>query len=576
MKKVFTIISVLIVGLNYTKGQSLQNTLRLNEIAVGANNTPSDQFIELYNLGQSFSDYKIISRWEKKVGNTTTAGFYVLTINNLSTGTAGYVLLGGSTAGTAPNRYLTFSSTNLKKYDETGNALAQQDLDILGSTKIYVFLVKGTKIMDLFAAGNGLKAVDHQEAINKWPSFMGIDFKSATVNSYNNNPNALGSNASFSLMYENNAAGCSGNSLWVKTSTTPYAANVNGSITSGVPNFPIWETTLKTYKNSRALTNVNTQTSANIPADSYSVIGPTNPSIAFQYFISNTNISPVSLTNPALTLYYDVHATPTNPQPDGLFDTNDPQITSQNNNLSIVYNATIDGFLVSFDVTPNMVYDNPNTGKPIARPFFLNFTSSNLCNQQTLYLIPTQFANLPVTFGYFKLNQIANNINIKWQTLSEQNNKGFEIQRSIGSTNQFQTIGFVGTRAKDGNSQTEISYSFEDADVKAGQTHYYRLNQIDFDGKSAFSAVKSIKPGSIESNLNVYPNPSQGSFTVNTGSNSGKLNIFLMDNTGRVVNQFMNVSTSNTRINNLKKGFYTLKIVNTESGEQSAQRVVVQ
>ncbi|MFN5021220.1 MAG: T9SS type A sorting domain-containing protein, partial [bacterium] len=113
-------------------------------------------------------------------------------------------------------------------------------------------------------------------------------------------------------------------------------------------------------------------------------------------------------------------------------------------------------------------------------------------------------------------------------------------------------------------------------DVKAGQTHYYRLNQIDFDGKSAFSSVKSIKPGSIESNLNIYPNPSQGSFTVNTGSNSGKLNIFLMDNTGRVVNQFMNVSTSNTRINNLKKGFYTLKIVNTESGEQSAQRVVVQ
>jgi hypothetical protein len=165
---------------------------------------------------------------------------------------------------------------------------------------------------------------------------------------------------------------------------------------------------------------------------------------------------------------------------------------------------------------------------------------------------------------------------LSWKTSSETNNKGFEIQRSMGNTNDFMTIGFVGTKAKQGNSESEISYSFEDGDVKPGQTHYYRLNQVDFDGKSAFSPVKSIKPGSIESNLNVYPNPSQGSFTVNTGSTSGKLNIFVMDNTGRVVNQYMNVSTSNTRINNLKKGFYTLKIVNTESGEQSAQKIVVQ
>jgi hypothetical protein len=185
-------------------------------------------------------------------------------------------------------------------------------------------------------------------------------------------------------------------------------------------------------------------------------------------------------------------------------------------------------------------------------------------------------AALPVSLKSFKANALPNANQLSWTTSSETNNKGFEIQRSMGNTNDFKTIGFVGTKAKQGNSEAEISYSFEDANVKAGQTHYYRLNQVDFDGKSVLSSVKSIKPGSIESNLNVYPNPSQGSFTVNTGSNSGKLNIFVMDNTGRIVNQFMNVSTSNTRINNLKKGFYTLKIVNTESGQQSAQKIVVQ
>ena len=207
--------------------------------------------------------------------------------------------------------------------------------------------------------------------------------------------------------------------------------------------------------------------------------------------------------------------------------------------------------------------------------FYIEVKNSTACNNYKQPFILAA-AQLPVTLTHFNISNKEKNTSLRWTTSSETNNKGFEIQRSMGNTNDFKTIGFVGTRAKDGNSQTEINYSFEDTDVKPGQTHFYRLNQIDFDGKSAFSPVKSIKPGSIESNLNVYPNPSKGSFTVNTGSTSGKLNIFVMDNTGRVVNQYMNVSTTNTKISNLKKGFYTLKIVNTESGEQSAQRVVVQ
>jgi len=203
-------------------------------------------------------------------------------------------------------------------------------------------------------------------------------------------------------------------------------------------------------------------------------------------------------------------------------------------------------------------------------------TLPGACSFSTTKNVFTSLGLLPAKLSTLSAKALNNGITLNWSTFSEQNNKGFEIQRSMGNTNEFKTIGFVGTKAKQGNSESEISYSFEDADVKPGQIHYYRLNQIDFNGKSAFSPVKSIKPGSIESNLSVYPNPNQGSFTVNTGSASGKLNIFVMDNTGRVVHQYMNVSTTNTRINNLKKGFYTLKIVNTESGEQSAQRVVVQ
>ena len=571
MKKVFTLIAYFVFSFNHIEAQALQDAARINEINKG--NSVTEQFIELYNLGTSLSEYKIVSRWKN---NNGTYGFYILTFNGISGTIPGYYVAGGSNAGTSANRNVTFASENLVKYESNGNISTLQDFDIFGASSLYVFLVKGTKIVDIFVAGQGSNAFDAQTEINQWPDFQGIDFKSRKVNDYNNCPYATGNNNSYSLMYDASQA-CTGVSQWVKASVvTQKSTNIDGKKTSSAPTFPIWETTFKVYKSSRTLSDVQVLTSSQIPADSYSVLEESSvkKSIAFQYFISNSNITNVDVENPKLSLFYDKGGV--NGIPDGTYTINvDPEITFPLNQLSIEKVESINGFTVSFELLTDMLYTNGG-GDLVARPFFAIFTSSNNCNQQISYLIPNTFALLPVTLGDITLKTINNSNKLTWTTSSESNNKGFEVQRSIGNTNDFKTIGFVGTRAKDGNSQTEINYSFEDTDVKPGQTHFYRLNQIDFDGKSAFSPVKSIKPGSIESNLNVYPNPSQGSFTVNTGSTSGKLNIFVMDNTGRVVNQYMNVSTTNTKISNLKKGFYTLKIVNTESGEQSAQRVVVQ
>ena len=571
MKKVFTLVAIFFISLNQTEAQALQDAIRINEIATG--NRTNEHFIELYNLGTSFSEYKIISRWKN---NNGTVGFYVLTFNGISSTASGYYVAGGSGASISANRNVTFSTENLVKYEANGTRSTSQDFDIFGASSLYVFLVKGTKIVDIFVAGQGSNAVDAQTEINQWPEFLGIDFKSKKVNNYNNCPFTAGASSSYSLMY-NPSQTCTGSSLWVKASNiTQKSVNIDNGTTSSAPTYPVWETTFKVYTSSRSLSDVQVLNSAQIPADSYTVLEESSgkKSIAFQYFISNSNLSVVDETNPKLTLFYDKGGVSGNP--DGSYTTIvDPEITSTENKLSVKKEASINGFTVSFELSTDMLYINGG-GDQVARPFFIMLTSGNGCSQQISYMIPNKFALLPVTLGAIRIAQKKENNYLTWSTLTEQNNKGFEVQRSIGNTNDFKTIGFVGTRAKDGNSQTEINYSFEDTDVKPGQTHFYRLNQIDFDGKSAFSPVKSIKPGSIESNLNVYPNPSQGSFTVNTGSTSGKLNIFVMDNTGRVVNQYMNVSTTNTKISNLKKGFYTLKIVNTESGEQSAQRVVVQ
>ena len=85
----------------------------------------------------------------------------------------------------------------------------------------------------------------------------------------------------------------------------------------------------------------------------------------------------------------------------------------------------------------------------------------------------------------------------------EQNNQGFEVQRS--TNNQFTTIGFVNGFG----TTTDIhNYSFTDTDVQTG-TYYYRLKQVDYNGEYAYSDVVQVDveaPAVFALEQN-YPNP---------------------------------------------------------------------
>jgi hypothetical protein len=92
----------------------------------------------------------------------------------------------------------------------------------------------------------------------------------------------------------------------------------------------------------------------------------------------------------------------------------------------------------------------------------------------------------------------------EWITATETNNRGFDIQKSTNGK-EFTTIGWV-----DGNGTTDNSsdYSFEDKDVRANVVYYYRLKQIDNDGKESLSKVVAsvIKDISVVV-YDVFPNP---------------------------------------------------------------------
>jgi hypothetical protein len=538
---------------------SVKSQVRLSEI--NDQDAGSGDFIELFSPSTSaisLDGYHVLVR---RGGSSAITSCFDLSGKNI----------GGATAAA---QYFVIGSLAGADYTvATPDFLSNRSGDIN-----LVFLLKNGRIIDFFASRTSKN--DAIALIRATPTFTlcgsggSIVFGNVQLADYSTTNAQLGARGKSYTFQTSSTASCGD---WSKQDETPNATNAGGN-----PTFQYFSAAIEYPGTADATSWVDITTNGNntLPSPSFAITGTSvSRTIQIRYVISETNIPVVSGTTPSVQIWTDKN-------PDGILD----EVTStgglidvqlSNPEYTVAAMSTVGSgatikyiFNISIPVTSNLknlsgflnsLYFKFTSGGSASVPCFISITAMNFGEQA-----------LPVQLSNFVVKNDVNKNQLSWKTSSETNNKGFEIQRSMGNTNEFKTIGFVGTKAKQGNSESEISYSFEDADVKPGQTHYYRLNQIDFDGKSAFSPVKSIKPGSIESNLSVYPNPNQGSFTVNTGSTSGKLNIFVMDNTGRVVNQYMNVSTTNTRINNLKKGFYTLKIVNTESGEQSAQRVVVQ
>jgi len=116
---------------------------------------------------------------------------------------------------------------------------------------------------------------------------------------------------------------------------------------------------------------------------------------------------------------------------------------------------------------------------------------------------------VPVELTSFTAVIDKNNVTLSWNTATETNNSGFEVQR-IGV--DWERIGFIEGH---GSTTEENSYSFIDENLKAG-TYQYRLTQIDYDGSFEFSDIVEVEIISpIEFSLKQnYPNPFNPTTTI--------------------------------------------------------------
>ncbi|MFQ3596987.1 MAG: hypothetical protein SNJ66_01460, partial [Chloroherpetonaceae bacterium] len=118
---------------------------------------------------------------------------------------------------------------------------------------------------------------------------------------------------------------------------------------------------------------------------------------------------------------------------------------------------------------------------------------------------------LPVELTSFTARKTAQGVELAWQTASEQNNAGFEVERkSEGAT--WNTLGFVR-----GNGTTTEAQSYSFLDNSASGKVQYRLKQVDFDGQFEYSNIIEVDAGlpkTFELSQN-YPNPFNPTTVIN-------------------------------------------------------------
>jgi hypothetical protein len=145
---------------------------------------------------------------------------------------------------------------------------------------------------------------------------------------------------------------------------------------------------------------------------------------------------------------------------------------------------------------------------------------------------------IPVELTSFSASVEKNAVALYWETATETNNRGFEIERSSDNS-KFSSVGFI-----NGNGTTTEStiYRFTDKDVSGGR-YYYRLKQVDFDGKFEYSKTIEVNY-SVPTEYSVsqnYPNPFNPSTSVEFSVPvQAKVTVTLYNSIGEVITELSN------------------------------------
>lgn len=213
-----------------------------------------------------------------------------------------------------------------------------------------------------------------------------------------------------------------------------------------------------------------------------------------------------------------------------------------------------------------LLIDNWSTS---SQPFNLNW---NLSTPGMLDCTP-----LPIELISFTGEGFSSYNHLKWTTAQEINNDYFVIMRSSDGIT-YEEIGFVDGA---GNSSQINNYEFIDNDFE-NEVSYYRLKQVDYDGKSSYSNTISIH--STSSNIvSFFPNPATNVLNINIDNKINEtltikyVNVLGSNTIIEKINvlQGMHTYTSN-KFNELINGIYFVSVLDENNNVVKVDRIVKQ
>lgn len=160
---------------------------------------------------------------------------------------------------------------------------------------------------------------------------------------------------------------------------------------------------------------------------------------------------------------------------------------------------------------------------------------------------------LPVellTFTGERVNE--RDVLLKWATATEHNNAGFEVWRMNEGDADFAEVAWVDGA---GDAQQRTDYAFTDANA-AERTSYYKLKQVDSDGRSTWSPVVAVGGGGRGPELVAFPNPAT-EWLMLEGLPEDEWRIDLLDASGRSVRTWIGVAQIAGLVD-LPRGMYNL------------------
>lgn len=199
--------------------------------------------------------------------------------------------------------------------------------------------------------------------------------------------------------------------------------------------------------------------------------------------------------------------------------------------LTITGGGTLSTYNVNTDVTgnsPDVIVTGPNNLSIITATGLVQipagFTYSGLNSIAQLFvkaITTTGLRSASITWGALPVeisvfnSQVRNrNVILSWRTILENNNSGFDIERSIAGSSQWTKAGY---QQGSGTSNTSHDYSFTDRNLSSGK-YNYRLKQTDYNGNFEYHYLSGEvvigTPSEFSLSQN-YPNPFNPYTTIN-------------------------------------------------------------